>query len=174
MHSGVHASVAGIVLAFVVPFGNGGVQSTSYILQKYLHKPVAFIILPLFALANTAIVIPANVYLIFTQHYAIGIALGLVIGKALGIFIFCLVAVKMGIGTLPKGVKHKHIAATSFLGGIGFTMSVFIAMLAFDDATIVNNAKLVILVSSVLAGVIGYFLLKISIIKSYKKKASIS
>ena len=169
LHSGVHASVAGILLAFVVPFGNGATTSTSYLLQKYLHKPIAFFILPLFALANTAVVIPSEAFLIFTQNYAIGISLGLLVGKALGIFSFCYVALKLGVAVLPKGVKYKHIAAVSFLGGIGFTMSVFIAMLAFSDAAIINNAKLVILVSSVLAGVVGFFLLKICIRKVNKR-----
>jgi len=160
LNSGVHATIAGVILAFVIPFGNGGNKSPSYILQHFLHKPVAFIILPLFALANTAISVGGNVNTIFYESYSLGIMLGLVIGKGFGIFLFCVFAVAVGICTLPSEIKKIHILGTAFLGGIGFTMSIFIAMLAFDDATIINNAKLVILVSSFIAGLTGYLILK--------------
>jgi Na+:H+ antiporter, NhaA family len=170
LHTGIHASIAGIIVAFVIPFGNGDSSSTSYILQKYLHKPVAFFILPLFALVNTAIVIQSNPVHIFTEKYALGILLGLVVGKALGIFSFCFFAIKLGICALPKELKYMQLLGVSFLGGIGFTMSVFITMLAFNDELIINNAKLVIIVSSFLAGSIGFVILKFAIKKSSRKK----
>jgi Na+:H+ antiporter, NhaA family len=169
LHSGVHASIAGVILAFVIPFGSGAEKSTSYILQKALHKPVAFFILPLFALANTAIVIGANPQQIFAQNYSIGIMVGLIFGKTIGIFSFTMLAVKFGISALPKELKPKHIVGAGFLGGIGFTMSVFITMLAFNDESIINTAKLVIIFSSFISGLIGYIILKYALKKSSRK-----
>jgi NhaA family Na+:H+ antiporter len=160
LHSGIHATVTGVLLAFVIPFGNGNKKSTSYILQHFLHKPVGFLILPLFALANTAIVISSNIAETVTQHYSIGIALGLIVGKPLGIYLFSLLAVSLGVCKLPPDLKWKTIIGVGFLGGIGFTMSIFITLLAFDDKTIISNAKFVILLSSLIAGVIGFFFLK--------------
>ncbi len=161
LHSGVHATITGVLLAFAIPFGNGDTKSTSYILQHFLHKPVAFFILPLFALANTAIVLSSNIGETLTQNYSIGIALGLIIGKPLGIFLVSLLAVSLGICKLPDDINWKSILAVGFLGGIGFTMSIFITLLAFSDETIINNVKFVILLSSGIAGIIGYFSLKL-------------
>ncbi|AIG30527.1 Na+/H+ antiporter NhaA [Flavobacterium psychrophilum] len=160
LHSGVHATITGVLLAFAIPFGNGDSRSTSYILQHFLHKPVAFFILPLFALANTAIVLSSNISETLIQNYSIGIALGLIIGKPLGIFLLSMLAVSLGICKLPDDLNWKSILAVGFLGGIGFTMSIFITLLAFNDDTIINNAKFVILISSLIAGIIGYFSLK--------------
>ncbi len=163
LHAGIHASITGIILAFVIPFGDGSEKSLSYILQKKLHRPVAFFILPVFALANTAITIGAKPHEIFATNYSLGILLGLAVGKALGIFSFCMLAIKLGICQLPDELRKIHILGVGFLGGIGFTMSVFITMLAFNDESIINNAKLVIIVSSILAGTIGFTILKISL-----------
>ena len=163
LNSGVHATITGVLLAFAVPFGNGNEKSTSYILQHILHKPVAFFILPLFALANTALVIGDNMGDILMQNYSIGIALGLIVGKPLGIFLLSFAAVSFGICKLPEDINWKSIIGAGFLGGIGFTMSIFITLLAFSDPTIINNAKFVILVSSLIAGLAGFLYLKISI-----------
>ncbi len=163
LHSGVHATITGVLLAFAIPFGNGNKQSTSYILQHFLHNPVAFIILPIFALANTAIILSSNMGEILTQHYSIGIALGLIVGKPLGIFTLSLLAVKLGICKLPSDLNWKSILGVGFLGGIGFTMSIFVTLLAFDDTTIINNAKFIILLSSLTAGIIGYLSLKLTL-----------
>lgn len=160
LHSGIHATVTGVLLAFVIPFGNGGKKSTSSILQHFLHKPVGFFILPLFALANTAIVISSNIGETIAQHYSIGIALGLIVGKPLGIFVFSLAAVSLGICKLPSDLNWKTIIGVGFLGGIGFTMSIFITLLAFDDQTIISNAKFIILLSSLIAGLVGFIFLK--------------
>ena len=173
LHSGIHASIAGVVLAFVLPSGNGSVLSSAYILQKRLHTPVALFILPIFALANTAIQIPSHLLSIFTQPYAIGIGLGLLVGKVLGIFIFCYAVVKLGLAKLPPGIRLKHIAAIAFFGGVGFTMSIFIAMLAFNDVGTINNAKLVIVTASAISGMLGYFFLKRSIKKSKTVKIKV-
>ncbi len=160
LHSGVHATISGVLLAFVIPFGDGSEKTASYKLQHYLHKPVAFIILPLFALANTAIVIGGDWQQIFNGTYSIGIAAGLIIGKPLGIFLLSYFAVKMGWCKLPDGLNWKAIAGVGFLGGIGFTMSIFITLLAFDSDVVINNAKFIILISSFAAGIIGFVFLK--------------
>lgn len=163
LHSGVHATITGVLLAFAIPFGNGDKKSTSYVLQHYLHKPVAFFILPLFALANTAISLNGDLGEILTEHYSIGIATGLIVGKPLGIFALSFLAVKIGICQLPYDLNWKSILGVGFLGGIGFTMSIFVTLLAFEDATIINNTKFVIILSSLVAGTIGYLGLKISL-----------
>jgi NhaA family Na+:H+ antiporter len=160
LNSGVHATITGVLLAFVIPFGNGTKTTISYKLQHFLHKPVAFIILPIFALANTAIVLSSDMGQVLTQNYSLGIALGLIVGKPLGIFLFSFVAVAFGFCKLPSDLNWKSILAVGFLGGIGFTMSIFITLLAFDNETVINNAKFVILLSSLIAGLIGFFGLK--------------
>ncbi len=109
LHSGVHATITGVLLAFAIPFGNGDEKSTSYILQHFLHKPVAFLILPIFALANTAIVISGNITQTLTENYSIGIALGLIVGKPLGIFLLTFMAVSLKFCKLPVELNWKHI-----------------------------------------------------------------
>ena len=158
--SGIHATITGVVLAFVIPFENGEKKSISYQLQHFLHKPVGFIILPLFALANTAIVLSSNIGETLAQPYSIGILLGLVLGKPIGITLFSFMAVTLGLCKLPNDLNWKTIIGAGFLGGIGFTMSIFITLLAFDNHDIINNAKFVILLSSLVAGCIGFFFLK--------------
>jgi len=165
LHSGVHATITGVLLAFAIPFSDGGEKSTSYILQHFLHKPVAFIILPIFALANTAIVLSGDIGHTLSQNYSTGIALGLIIGKPLGIFLLTFLAVIFGICKLPEDINWKSILGVGFLGGIGFTMSIFITLLAFDNEAIINNAKLVILISSLIAGSAGYLSLKLTLKK---------
>ena len=161
LNSGVHATITGVLLAFVIPFGNGDEKSTSFLLQHFLHKPVAFFILPLFALANTAIILDLDLKEIVTAHYSMGIALGLIVGKPLGIFAMSLIAVKTGICKLPEDLNWRTIFGVGFLGGIGFTMSIFVTLLAFEDVTIINHAKIIILLSSLIAGLVGFFALKV-------------
>ena len=167
LNSGVHATITGVLLAFAIPFGNGGEKSTSYILQHFLHKPVAFIILPIFALANTAIVMSGNISEILTENYSLGIAFGLIIGKPLGIFFITFITVKMGLCKLPSDINWKSVLGVGFLGGIGFTMSIFITLLAFDNEAVINNAKLIILLSSLVAGVLGFVFLKATLKDSH-------
>jgi Na+:H+ antiporter, NhaA family len=165
LHSGIHASITGVILAFVIPFGDGQENSSSYILQQKLHKPVAFLVLPLFALCNTAIVLGNDPSAIFITPYSLGILFGLVGGKLLGILLFCMIAVAVGICALPKDLKWGHIIGAGLLAGIGFTMSVFITLLAFKDENIINYAKLSIIAASCIAGLLGFIILKFVIKK---------
>ena len=167
LHSGVHATITGVLLAFAIPFGNGGEKSTSFILQHFLHKPVAFIILPIFALANTAIVFSGDISQTLTENNSLGIALGLIVGKPLGIFIFTFLAVTFGLCKLPTDLNWKSIFGVGLLAGIGFTMSIFVTLLAFDNETIINNSKLIILISSLFAGLLGFFVLNGILNKTY-------
>ncbi|MBS1634909.1 MAG: Na+/H+ antiporter NhaA [Bacteroidetes bacterium] len=156
LHSGVHATISGVLLAFSIPFGDGGEHSPSYKLQHALHKPVAFIILPLFALANTCLVIEPGWAGHLMNANGIGILCGLVIGKPTGIILFCFLAVASGLCRLPGDLHWRYIIGAGFLGGIGFTMSVFISLLAFSDEAIVTVSKMAILISSFIAGMLGY------------------
>ncbi len=163
LHSGVHATITGVLLALAIPFGNGEKDSPSYILQHLLHKPVAFFILPLFAIANTCIVIGDNWQNGLGQTNSLGIIFGLAIGKPLGIWLFSFIAAGLGLCALPTDLKWKNIIAAGFLGGIGFTMSIFITLLAFDNADIVNNSKIAILIASLIAGTVGFIFLKMTL-----------
>ncbi len=154
--SGVHSTISGVLLAFAIPFAGGGDASPSYRLQHILHKPVAYIILPLFAAANTAIALNGGVLSGIFESSSLGIALGLLAGKPLGIFLFSVLGVRAGLCHLPEGINLKYILGVGFIGGIGFTMSIFITMLAFDNQSLVDVSKLAILISSTLAGTLGY------------------
>jgi NhaA family Na+:H+ antiporter len=160
LNSGVHATITGVLLAFAIPFQDGSKKTISYKLQHFLHKPVVFIILPLFALCNTAIVIGSDWLHNFTEDYSMGIIFGLIIGKPLGIIVFSYLAILFGLAKLPKELSMKKLLGAGFLGGIGFTMSIFISLLAFDNAAIINNAKFMILVASLLSGIVGFLWLK--------------
>lgn len=163
LYSGVHATITGVLLAFVIPFGSGNENSPSYKLQHFLHKPVAFIILPLFAMANTCITVGDNWQSGLGQPASVGIIVGLVIGKPVGIWLFSFIGVSVGLCALPKELKWKNIIGAGILGGIGFTMSIFITLLAFDNEVIVNNSKMAILLASLLAGSIGYIFLRLTL-----------
>jgi NhaA family Na+:H+ antiporter len=163
--SGVHATITGVLVAFAIPFGNGDEKSPSYHLQHVLHKPVAFIILPLFALANTAIAIPSTWMEDLGSSNSLGIMLGLLLGKPAGIFLFAMLSVVLGLSALPDGVKKIHLLWIGLLAGIGFTMSIFITHLAFTDEVLVVSSKIAIIIGSLLAGVLGFVLLKLSLRK---------
>ena len=165
LNSGVHATVTGVLLAFVIPFGNGSKETSSYKLQHFLHKPAAFIILPLFAMANTGIAISSNWHEELNHPNTIGIILGLVVGKPLGIWLFSFLAVSLGICTLPRDLKWSNILGAGMLGGIGFTMSIFITMLAFknDGEAVITYSKIAILIASFIAGTIGFLWLKFNL-----------
>ena len=161
LHSGVHATIAGVLTAFAIQFGDGSQQSASYKLQHFLHKPVAFIIVPLFALANTALYISPGWMQQLQSSEGLGIIAGLVAGKPVGIVLFSALAVAMGICALPPGLKWKHITGAGMLAGIGFTMSIFVALLAFNDEADVATAKISIIAASIIAAVTGLITLKI-------------
>lgn len=159
LDSGVHPTITGVLLAFAIPFGNGEPSSISYKLQHALHKPVSFAILPVFALANTGINIEPGWAETLFSNGSLGIFFGLVAGKPLGILLFCFIAVTAGVASLPAGIRWKHLGAVGLLGGIGFTMAIFIALLAFEDPAQIVHAKMAILVTSLVAAVAGLGLL---------------
>jgi Na+:H+ antiporter, NhaA family len=159
LKSGVHPTVAGVLLAFAIPFGGGEGDFPSYRLQHLLHKPVAFLVMPLFAMANTGIVVTGNLVEGLSSPGSLGIFTGLFLGKPLGIVLSSMLAIKAGLSQLPTGVTWRHLIGMGFLGGIGFTMSMFITLLAFDDAQIIQSCKMSILLTSVLAGTAGYLIL---------------
>jgi NhaA family Na+:H+ antiporter len=162
LQSGVHATITGVLLAFAIPFGDGTETSSSYTLQHYLHKPVAFVILPLFAIANTSIALGGNWTANVTELNSLGIIAGLVIGKPLGIFLFSFIAAGLGWCALPNDLKWQNIIGAAFLGGIGFTMSIFITLLAFNNETIITESKIAILIASIVAGIIGLVYLRLT------------
>ena len=169
LNSGVHATITGVLLAFAIPFSAGCEKSPSIILQHFLHKPVAYFILPVFALANTAIIINSDWHFALTNNYTLGIALGLIVGKPIGIALFSYLAVKLKVCNLPEDINWKAIIGVGFLGGIGFTMSIFITLLAFSDGKHIDNSKIMILVSSLIAGILGLLFLKSVLKKNYNE-----
>lgn len=161
--SGIHPTITGVLLAFAVPFGDRHGPALSYKLQHRLHKPVAFVILPLFALANTAIFIPSSFFKELTTPNSFGIMFGLLIGKPLGIFLFSVAGTAIGICSIPADIKRKHLLWTGLLAGIGFTMSIFITLLAYNDEAIIHGSKIAIMLGSVLSGMFGYLGLRLAL-----------
>lgn len=160
-HSGVHASITGVLLALVIPFERSSDNRPAQYLQGLLHKPVAFFILPLFALANTGIQVSAESFSSLLTPISLGIIIGLLLGKPLGILLFTFVAVKVNLGSLPLSLKWKHITGIGFLGGIGFTISIFMSVLAFDDVELAAHSKFSVLIASFVAGIVGLTYLKL-------------
>jgi len=161
--SGVHATIAGVMLAFAIPFSakDDDERSPSHKLEHFLHKPVAFIVLPIFALANTAIVVDANWMQALTGANSLGIAAGLIAGKPLGVTLLCFAAVASGVCRLPSDLNWPHMIGAGILGGIGFTMSIFITNLAFaGNPETINASKMAILLASLTAGIIGFLWLR--------------
>lgn len=158
-HSGVHATIAGVLLAFAIPFQDGGANSPSYRLQHALHKPVAFVIVPLFALANTGIQIPADWLSGLRAPHSFGILAGLLVGKPVGILLFSKLATATGMSKLPSDLNWWHLLGAGMLAGVGFTMSIFITLLAFSQPEIVIDAKIAVFAASVVAGVLGFLVL---------------
>ncbi len=160
--SGVHTSIAGVVFAFALPYAGGGSASPSDRLEHLLNKPVAWAIMPLFAFANSGVVFGAELVPLLAAPNALGVFLGLLVGKPLGIVGFSWGAVKLGLASLPGEMRRRHLPGLGFLGGIGFTMSIFITVLAFGDTPQAGASKLAILAGSLLAGGLGYALLRFS------------
>jgi len=160
LESGIHAAIAGVLLAFAIPFTDGSESSPSYRLQHALHRPVAFGVMPIFALANTGVLLTSGSLAGFLTVNTLGIFIGLLVGKPLGITLFSLLAVKTRLADLPNEVSLRQLVGAGFLGGIGFTMSIFITLLAFGETQAAQNSKIAILLGSLLAGGTGYFLLK--------------
>jgi len=162
LKSGVHAPLGGVIIGLAIPIKNN--EKSFSELQSSLHAPVNFIILPLFAFVNSGIVFESLHMSDLTDNVTIGIAMGLLFGKQIGIFVFSWIAVKSGLGRLPYGVNWAQIYAIAVLSGVGFTMSFFIGSLAFHCSGgacfEIADDRLGILIGSFLSGVVGYLLLK--------------
>ncbi|MBD1432166.1 Na+/H+ antiporter NhaA [Sphingobacterium sp. DN00404] len=159
-HSGIHATIAGVLVAMTIPTNDTDVESPLEKLEHAIAKPVNFIIVPLFAIANTAITFQSEMIGGLTSPMGLGIMIGLFVGKTVGIFSTSFLCIKSGLAQLPDKATWAHIAGVGMLGGIGFTMSIFVSLLSFSDPLHVEEAKLAVLVGSLLSGLCGYFFLK--------------
>ncbi|WP_174869441.1 Na+/H+ antiporter NhaA [Pectobacterium polaris] len=160
---GVHATLAGVIVGFFIPLRtSNGESSPATTLEHGLQTWVAFLIIPLFAFVNAGIVLQGIVLEKLFSPLSLGIAAGLLIGKPLGITLFSWLTIRLGYARLPAGVCFSQIVAVSVLCGIGFTMSIFITLLAFSggDAELITYAKLGILLASGLAALLGYLALR--------------
>jgi len=165
LKSGVHATLAGVALAFTIPLNGTDEHGRSFSplkdIEHSLHSWVAFFILPLFAFVNAGVDITQISVSQMTGSVPLGIMFGLFVGKQLGVFGFSWLAIKLKLAQLPEGSNWKQLYGVSVLTGIGFTMSLFIVSLAFDDDTVFQYTdKLAILVGSFLSGIVGYLVLK--------------
>jgi NhaA family Na+:H+ antiporter len=158
--SGIHATIAGVILALTIPTNKGNKISPLEKLEHRLAKPVSFLIMPLFALVNTAIVLNVEAFSSLGSPIGLGIGLGLILGKVIGISLFTYIAILLGWSTMPTHCNAKHIIGVGFLAGIGFTMSIFIALLSFNDLQTQTTAKLAILVASIISGLVGFAILR--------------
>ena len=162
-HSGIHATIAGVILAFTIPANSENESEPSPLekLEHALHLPVSYAIMPIFALANTNITFKGDMVDGLFSNFGYGIVLGLILGKLIGINLFSFIAIKLKISNLPDRSRWIHMAGAGLLAGIGFTMSIFIALLSFKDSQeLQDSAKFAILMASILAGSLGYLLLK--------------
>lgn len=161
-HSGIHATIAGVILAFTIPTNISETEiSPLEKLEGKLHIPVSFVIMPLFALANTNITFQKEIFEGFINPLSLGIIGGLFLGKFLGINLFSWIAIKLKWAALPTFSGWREMIGVGFLAGIGFTMSIFVSLLAFPNKVEIQNiAKISILIASVLSGIVGYLILK--------------
>ena len=160
MTSGVHATLAGILTALAIPFRCEAVTNPSEKLSRILHPLVYLVVLPLFVLSNTAIVLDGAMLRNLIQPHSLGIVAGLMIGKPLGIVLFSWLVLIVGWAEKPKNVTWHQLLGGACLGGIGFTMSVFVATLSFDDPLLMESAKIAVLLASAASAVVGCALLK--------------
>ncbi|MFZ1700750.1 MAG: Na+/H+ antiporter NhaA [Pyrinomonadaceae bacterium] len=163
LRSGVHATIAGVVLAFTIPFTRirDDPHGPSQRLEHFLHKPVAFLILPIFALANTGLAVGGDWAASLASPNSLGIMLGLLAGKPIGILIASFVAVSLGFCRLPHDLNWRHVLGAGMLGGIGFTMSIFITNLAYPlEQQMIDSSKMAIFIASLAAGLLGLIFLK--------------
>ncbi len=149
LKSGIHATIAGVLLAMTIPLHK--IPK----LEHALHQPVNYLIMPIFALANTAIILPNNISGLLMSPLSFGVIFGLTIGKPLGIVGLSWLAVKAKLAKLPEGINWKHMTGLGFTAGIGFTMSIFIASLSFKDIELQNTAKIAIIAGTSVSAIIG-------------------
>lgn len=165
-HSGIHATIAGVLVAMTIPTNDTDVESPLERLEHALVKPVNLLIIPIFAFANTNITLEDSMIQGLTSSLGLGIALGLVLGKPIGIMLIAFLCRKLKLSELPENANWRHILGVGLLAGIGFTMSIFIALLSFESETHIAEAKLAILITSLLAGVLGFIILRPSSVKN--------
>lgn len=163
-HSGIHATIAGVLLAFTVPTNKSETKiSPLEKLEHSLHFPVSFLIMPIFALTNTNIAFNNTMIDGLFSSLGLGIIGGLVLGKLIGINLFSLIAIKLKISSLPQNSSWNQMIGVGLLAGIGFTMSIFIALLSFkNEINFQDEAKFAILIASVIAAISGYLVLNLS------------
>jgi NhaA family Na+:H+ antiporter len=154
LKSGIHPTIAGVLLALIIP------RELAEEMEHTLTKPVSYIILPLFALANTAIPLSFSMDDGIINTLSLGIILGLLIGKPLGITGATMALKWLKLGSLPDGVSFRHLLGLGFIAGIGFTMSIFISTLSFENDSFVNLSKLAVIIGSVIAGIAGMIFLR--------------
>ena len=161
LKSGVHATLAGVILGLMIPLK--GNRASFHALEHSLHAPVNFVILPLFAFANAGIGFGNVTIRDFTDNLTLGIAMGLFLGKQMGIFAFSALAIVLRLGKLPQGVSWGQLYGVAVLSGIGFTMSLFIGSLAFEcsgeNCFSMVDERMGIIIGSLLSGLVGYALL---------------
>jgi len=167
-HSGIHATIAGVILAFSIPTNSSKIEiSPLEKLEHQLHYPVSFLIMPLFALTNTNITFTNGMVDGLFSNLGLGIICGLVLGKLIGINLFSFVAIKLKVSSLPHDSSWTQMIGVGFLAGIGFTMSIFIALLSFKDEILIQDeAKFAILIASFLAAILGYVILNLTSLKN--------
>lgn len=162
LKSGVHATLAGVITALAIPLKGTDATKTSPLhrAEHGLHIWVAFLILPLFAFANAGVSLKGITINDVLAPIPLGIALGLFLGKQIGVFAFSWVAVKLGLAKLPTGANWCQVYGIACLTGVGFTMSLFIGTLAFDGEETLNSVRLGVLMGSIASGVLGFTLLR--------------
>ena len=163
LKSGVHATLAGVITALAIPMARPSPDEPSPLrrAEHGLHIWVAFLILPLFAFANAGVSLAGLSFSDLLAPVPLGIALGLFFGKQLGVFILSFIAVKLKLAKLPEGANWAQVYGVACLTGVGFTMSLFIGTLAFDDADLLNGVRLGVLMGSIASGILGYIVLRI-------------
>lgn len=174
LKSGVHATLAGVILAMFIPLDSKNHKDISPLksLEHDLHSVVAFFVLPIFAFANSGLDLRDMDMEQIMHSVPIGIALGLFLGKQIGVFLFCWLAIRLKWAILPNGMNWFSLYGTALLCGIGFTMSLFIGTLAFEETgvNLIFDERLGIIIGSLVSGVIGYFVLKTSLKASVPSK----
>tara|TARA_R110002110_G_scaffold346884_1_gene557044 strand:+ start:236 stop:1432 length:1197 start_codon:yes stop_codon:yes gene_type:complete len=174
LKSGVHATLAGVLLALAVPLRATDSEGHSPLrhLEHILHPWVAFLVLPVFAFANAGVNFSGMSFSSLLEPLPLGIALGLFVGKQVGVFGFSFLMIKTGLAKMPEGANWGMLYGVSLLCGIGFTMSLFIGGLAFDDAAHATAIRLGVLSGSVISGTLGYFVIKAAIARVKEPKAA--
>ena len=165
LRSGIHATIAGVILALTIPLSTGEKASAVSPLRRLehiLHPPVAFLIVPVFGFANAGVSLSGVGFASLAEPLSLGVAGGLFFGKALGVFGAVFLMVRTGLVELPSGANWLQTFGTALLCGIGFTMSLFIGLLAFDDPTLQDKVKIGILAGSMLSGCTGGLILRLA------------